>query len=708
MTPQLLGAVKSHRQHFRGRKWYILQDPANNQFFRVSEAAYHFVAMLDGRRTVNLAWRVCMDQFGDAAPTQGEVINLLSQLYGANLLQGNLTPDAQELFHRYQKRVRRELKSVLTNLLFIRIPLWDPDRFLNLWVGLVGKLFTWYGFLFWCALIACGIWTVIGNVGRLSSQTASILSPQNLPLLYLTLVFVKVLHEMGHAFSCKYFGKKAGAGGEVHQLGVTFLVFTPLPFVDASSAWALRNKWQRVVVGAGGMLVELAIASVAAILWTHTAEGTTVHAIAYNIMFIASVSTIMFNGNPFLRYDAYYILLDFLEIPNLDSRSRSYLYFLVKRYIWGVKRINDPSHTKGERGWLVFYAVTSTVCRVVIFAAIILFVGSKLFMIGAVLAAVIFGIWVLRPLGKFVRYLATSPELGRVRSRAIVISLILIGILAGSIGTVKMPDRCRIEGVVEPYDFAVIHMERSGFVDHFLNSGMKTGPVGAVLIQATSPQLEAKRDQLEAELRGLQIQRQLAQTREAAEAQIVEEKIDAMKEQIQRNRQDLDALALRSPISGTWVAPDVDRIKGTYVQRGQRVGFVADLDTLRIRAVAGQSVAGRLITEAEPVVEMRIKGRPDIKLAGHIERIIPAGYEELPSAALGYAAGGATQVDLKDPSGKRTAEPFFEILVIPDSPESRMMRPGQTMVLRFDTPAKPLLQQGWRSLLQLFQKRFQV
>ena len=114
------------------------------------------------------------------------------------------------------------------------------------------------------------------------------------------------------------------------------LVFTPLPFVDASSAWALRNKWHRIVVGAGGMLAELAVASMAAFIWVHTAEGTTLHAIAYNMIFIAGVSALVFNANPLLRYDAYYILADWLEIPNLDSRSKTYVAYLIKRYLWGL------------------------------------------------------------------------------------------------------------------------------------------------------------------------------------------------------------------------------------------------------------------------------------------------------------------------------------------------------------------------------------
>ncbi|MGD8270532.1 MAG: PqqD family protein, partial [Desulfobacterales bacterium] len=130
LTPRLLGTVTVQRQHFRGVRWYVLQDPANNQYFRLNDAAYHFVAMFDGRRTVSQVWNICTERFGDAAPTQGEVIQLLCQLHASNLLQGNLAPDAEALFKRHQKRVWREVKGAVGNFLFVRIPLWDPDRFL--------------------------------------------------------------------------------------------------------------------------------------------------------------------------------------------------------------------------------------------------------------------------------------------------------------------------------------------------------------------------------------------------------------------------------------------------------------------------------------------------------------------------------------------------------------------------------------------------
>ncbi len=708
LCPKLLPAVNVHRQHFRGVQWYVLQNPANNEYFRLSHGAYHFAAMLDGRLTVDRVWRTCMDAFGDEAPTQGEVVDLLTRLYAANLLQGDVAPDVEALFQRHQKRAWREIKGFFRNFLFIRIPLWDPDRFLERWAPVFGKFFTVHGLFLWVGIMLAGLWAVGGHFGDLTRQAAGVLNPKNLPLLYAALVIVKVFHEMAHAFACKQFGMRAGTGGEVHRMGVTFLVFAPLPYVEASSAWALRDKWQRIVVGAAGMLVELAIAAIAGILWVRTAEGATVHAIAYNVMFVASVSTLLFNGNPFLRYDAYYILLDLLEIPNLDSRSKAYLAFLAKRNLWNLKQVHDPSHTPGERGWLVFYALTAMGIRVAVAIAIVLFLGSQFFLIGAVVAVFMAATWIFLPLGNLLRYLAISPELARIRPRAVVTSAAAAAVLLGAVGLVPMPERFRIEGVVEPIRYAVIHMKADGFVDGFLDSGKKTGPNGLRLLTAVSPILETRRDQLHAERRRLQVRRKHAQARETAAVQIIAEKIAALEEKIARNRREMADLNLQAPIQGTWVAPNIDRLRGVYLKRGRHVGVVADLDALRIRAVAGQTVAAELIRDAGSAVEIRVKGNPSATYDGRIETIIPAGQERLPSAALGYAAGGSTQTALDDPEGRQASEPFFEILVVPDIPEGRRLMPGQSTVLRFDTAAKPLLVQAWKTILQLFQRRFKA
>ncbi len=304
--------------------------------------------------------------------------------------------------------------------------------------------------------------------------------------------------------------------------------------------------------------------------------------------------------------------------------------------------------------------------------------------------------------------LATGRELARCRSRALATTTMCALLFFIGIGIVDMPDRCRIQGVVEPYEYSVIRMKSTGFVESILESGIRTSADGAVLLTANNPELEAHNAQLIAESRRLRINRQTAQTKEAAAVQIVNEKISALEEQIARSRQNLEDLSLRSPIAGTWVAPDAERLAAMRLEQGERIGVVADLERLRIRAVASQQFASRLIDDARSTVAIRVNNRPDIELTGTIEKIIPAGQEQLPSAALGYGAGGGTAIDMEDPSGRRAADPFFEILVIPVVKNRVHLRPGQTMGLRFETSPKPLLVQGWRTLLQLFQRRYQA
>ncbi|UCC96381.1 MAG: hypothetical protein JSW66_11100 [Phycisphaerales bacterium] len=711
LRPRLLSGVQVHRQHFRGQMWYVLENSSNNEFSRISEGAYRFIGMLDGRRTIAEVWRICNEEYGDGAPTQGEVIQLLGQLYCSNLLYAELAPDAESLFNRYRARIQREIQGFLTNLLFVRIPLIDPDHFLNRWVGIMGWLFSWVGLMLWLSIIATGLTFVVGNMRELVHQSSEILAPDNLILLYLSIILIKISHEFGHAFACKRFGKINGTGGQVHVMGLMFLVFVPLPYVDASSAWVFRTKWHRVVVGMAGVIVELAGAAIAAIVWANTSTGT-LHIIAYNVMFVASVSTFVFNANPLLRFDGYYVLSDLLEIPNLGHRSRNYIYYLIRKYCWAVKGMQNPANSPGEGIWFVFYGVVSTAYRVFICVRILLFLNSRLpkelFVLVPFFAVSAIVTWVIVPMGRFIRYLATSADLTRTRGRAVTSVLGGLALAVVGLGILRVPDHCRVEGIVEPVRLMIVHAESDGFVAGFLGSEQKVTPGEQTLIEAVNPRLEAERKSLLAELRSLQIRRRIAEMEEVAAAQILAEQIEALHEKIARVDVELSSLHLQPTLSGTWVSPDIERTKGSYVRRGEQIGVVASLDDVRVRATAGQDLAARLVEQAYEQLEIRVKGRPDAMLTGKIEKILPAGQEVLPSEALGYAVGGSMPTLLQDPRGLRTAEKFFEIRIkpAPDSPVRLLS--GQRVLARIQMPAKPIAVQWWQSLRQLFQRRFHI
>ncbi len=739
LHPRLRSTVQISRQYFRGQTWHVVQDHTNNAFFRLSEPAYRLIGLLDGRRSVGDAWKICNEQLGDDSPTQGETIQLFGQLYTSNLLQSELPADSASLFARYKKRVNREVQGFLMNLLFVRMPILDPDRFLDRTIWLFGRIFSWGGMAVWLVLISIGVYN-IGNVPgwqeQLTKGGQTILDPGNLPLLYLGFALIKACHEFGHAIACKRFGQTSG-GGEVHVMGIMLLVFTPVPYVDASSSWAFQNKWQRAIVGAAGMWVELAIASIAAMVWAHSDGSPNIHALAFNMMFVASFSTVVFNANPLLRYDGYYILSDLLEIPNLSQRAKDFMYYLVKNYGWGVQRARNPAHTSGEQVWLFIYAIASGTMRVIVSVGILFFVADKLIILGILMTIAAVITWVLVPVGKFINYLLTSPELVRVRGRAIGTTVTALVVVVGGLGLIPVPDRARAQGVIEPVDMTELYAGSDEFISNLAlvnppkdetdRNGMAEVAPGTAILDGNNSELLAHQSELKLDAHRLDINYHKALADgEVAKARAYQEQLVANTDEIKHDQDLLDAMTVKAPISGVVVTPDLEYKKGAYLKHGEKFGLVADLSNLMVRATAPQEIGGMLTPEAHEVqqfVEFRINGSPDRLFRGKIKEALPAGTNQLPSASLGYAAGGSMAVAGDDRQGTKTTEQFFEVRI--DHLQKRShegapwfgtndwvpvdsgdLLPGQRVVVRFEFRMKPVLVQCYTSVLQLFQRRF--
>ncbi len=703
LQPRLRSDTRVFRQRFRGVLWYVIEDPVTNNFFRLNKYAHQFIGLLDGTLTVEQAWNRCMEEDPDGAPTQGEVIELLGNLYQSNLIQSEVPSDAAALFDRFTKRRAKQVRGKLASILFIRIPLYDPDLFLNRWSYMVQRIFTRGGTVVLLLMMIAGLIALVATTNNLSSGFSGILTPNNLPFLYMSFVFIKILHEAGHAFACKIFGNREGGGGEVHSVGIMFLVFIPVPFVDASSAWALRSKTGRVVIGTAGMMMEMAVASIAAIIWANTDSLTGINAFCYNLMFVAGVSTILFNGNPLLRYDGYYILCDLLEIPNLATRAKTHMRNVMRKKVLGVQRVIDVTDSASEKAWLMGYAIASGIYRIFIYSMILLFLASLLPIAAVLLVVYAIITWVCIPIGKFVHYLTTSPDLDRCRARAITMTLVGAAITIFFVGVLPLPDHVRSEGVVEAEKRVALFSIASGVVDKVLPAGTRVSKNDQILLSGTSKDEQTSLALISADLTRLQTQKSIAMRDAFASVAPLSRMLEAMKRQQDWIAERIGSLEVRSPIGGVWIPSEYIRLDGAMFSQGDSLGIVVDDSMLIVRSIADQRTAALIINEGSTVVELRLAGDPSKFTFGEIERIVPAGSEELPSAVLGSAAGGEAMLDPSDARGGKLLDAVFEIWIQID-PDVVLM-PGQRVVVRFELNYRSIGSQAWRFLRQVIQKR---
>ena len=693
--------IHARRQNFRGQRWIVLENPFSNQFFRLRPAAYEFVARLRADRTVEEVWKECLNRFPDEAPGQEAVIQLLSQLYHSNLLQYADASDAGQLFDRYEKTKQRETRARLMNIMFMRFPLFDPDEFLNKTIGLVGKLISPVGALIWLGVIGWALKVAFENWTPLMDQSQGVLAPHNLPLLYLGLVIVKTLHEFGHAYFCKKFG------GQVHVMGVLLMIFTPTPYMDATSSWGFRSRAQRILVGSAGMIVELFVAALALFLWANTKPGV-LHNLCYNMVFVASVSTLLFNLIPLLRFDGYYILSDLLDIPNLAQRSNAQLRYLVERYAFGLKKTQTPATSTKESWWLATFGVSSGIYRIFVFGSILLFVADRLLLIGIIMAVVCAISWVVVPTVKLIKYLASDPKLDRRRPRAVGLTTAVAAVVVILLQFIPFPHHFRAPGVLEAKEWAQAVNEAPGYLDRLLAAPGVTVTNGQALAVFRNPELEleyaaALAQKAEYEARLLQAMRL-----ETASLKPLRTKLESIEKTLARVEEDRDSLTVRARQNGIWIAPQLEEGVGRWLGQGTGLGLIINPASFEFVATVLQEDVDSLFNQGIRGAEVRLFGQAETSVNASNLRKIPAEKRTLPSPALGWAGGGEVPVSAQDPEGQRAAEPFFEVHAdVPDAADLALVH-GRAGKIRFDLPPEPLLPRWIRRLRQLLQKRYQI
>ncbi|WP_339899287.1 HlyD family efflux transporter periplasmic adaptor subunit [uncultured Gilvimarinus sp.] len=698
LRPMLASHARCKPRHYRGELFYVLHDVNNARFHKLSPSAYELICAMNGRRDLSELLIVARSQLQQQGiseePEQQDVVELLQYLYVADLLICDIPPSTQALFVRQGEKRKQRWRRLWANPLSWRIVLGNPNRVLDRWTGFARALATWPVALLWLLVVAAALLQTLLHWPQLRAVSMdALLSPGNLLLLWLTYPLLKILHELGHALYTKAFG------GDVYECGIVFILGVPLPYVDATAATDFDAKRQRLMVSAAGMAVELLLAAVALLLWL-VVENTLAKTILFNVALLGSVSTLLFNGNPLLKFDGYHLLCDLLEMPNLAARAKSQWRYFVERFGYGVSALQTEARSVSESVGLIGYALAAYAYRLFILAVIFFILAQVSLLLAVVLLGWMLGFQLFWPLLKYVHYLLRGQALKSHRGRALtVVSVALVAVL-GLVFVVPLPLSTQAEGVVWLPQESQVRAGADGTISAIVATHGQTVSAGTPILQLHNPLLVNRYRLKQAELKEYQLRYEQFFASDRARANVLREDLAVLAEEVADIKRQVARLEVLSPVAGRVYLAGDQQLPGRFVSQGDLVAYVLAPGAVRVRAALTQEEVGG-VRQATRRVSVRLAGDLTRQYQGEIAGQVPGGTYHLPSPVLGTQGGGrlatktsqsgqplsVQQVFLLDVSlGEAVADPFY----------------GQRAYVRFSHPPEPIAQRWYRLLRQLF------
>ena len=695
LRPSLRPGVQPLHRRLRGKAWVLLLDPVTQRFHRVTPAVWRVLELLDGRRTLDEVWAAAcerVDAHDGGTISQQELVQLMSALYANDLLQTQVSPDAGEVFERFRRQQRAKRRQSWLNPMSLRLPLLHPDPWFERWAGLARALFSLPVLLLWLAFVTPACVLAWQHWGALTDNLSDrVLSSSNLALLWLTYPLVKSVHEWAHGMAVKAWG------GNVREIGLMFIIFTPVPYVDATSSYRFPSKWARAAVAAAGIMAELVLGAGAVYVWL-MAESGLATAVAFNVILIAGVSTVLVNGNPLMRYDGYFIACDLLEMPNLAQRSTQYWAYLVDRYGFGARDALPPIEARGERLTMFVYGAIAPVYRLLISIGLIWFVATEYLFVGAVMAVMAAYTALLMPLWKGWQHLRESPGLARRRETALRRTGLALLLVAAFIGFVPMPFYSMHGAVVWLPDEAIVRAEAVGQVQRALPAPGASVRRGEPLLVLDNPRASADLGTAAAAVAQAQAQLRKAEVDEPVRAEPLRAELASRAARLADAERRVRALSVNAGASGVWTPAAATELAGRWVKRGEVVGFVVAGPSMLVRTAVTQEDMD-LIRSRLRGVQVRLANELSQTVSARVQRQVPGGEFDLVSPALGTSGGGEIAVDPSQRGGTRSLKRVFDIELALERP-SRAPVFGDRAHVRFDLGLEPL---GWQWYLRLRQ-----
>lgn len=672
-------------QEYGGKLCYVLKDPVTLQYYRFAPKEYRVLQQLNGQTIPEIC--AAVEQAGDERPTEDDLKQFLQQLVGAGLVNRDGIGDGRMLHARREAQLKAKRRSWMGSLMYVKFPGFDPTPILEWLYPKVRWVYSPLGVSAALALMLfAGGYTLVHLdefVSRVKSASLeSFFNWWTLLWLWIALGVSKVVHEFGHGLTCRHFK------GECHEMGFLLLVFSPALYCDTTDAWTMPNKWHRIAISAGGIYVELVIASIASLVWWHTEAGTA-HSIAFALMALCSLSTFLVNANPLMRYDGYYILADLMEIPNLRAKSAQAMQSLIDRYVLGLQDSATPT-VEGRRWLFLTYAVAAWLYGWLLAASILWFFYNvlkpyRLSSLSVGLAVVVgFQMLVLPVWRNAMRLKVAANGPRRINwVRAACSAVVLAGLVYAAF-VVPIPRRVwgvlTVEGVGQQPVFVPI----AGRLDELRVAAGDHVAAGDVLARLSNAELESQIEYLEHRLRSVAIAAEkFFALQRPGEEQTLQVQHDTIAAELQTLRQQYERLVIRADRAGTIVSAPRSQERRTEIQgieslsswsidplRKSNLGTRLEANTVLCEVRPEQKFEAVVLVEQTEIafldvgqsVEIKLDTLPNRTLRGRVSELARVEVE-IPPPQLLISKGGELPVRVRPDGQYGLPTPHYEVRV---------------------------------------------
>jgi putative peptide zinc metalloprotease protein len=720
-------------QKYEGRTYYVVKDPVSLRYYRFEEQEHFLIRNMNGTTTLDTAQKEFEKRFRPKRLTLEDLEGFAQQLLTAGLAHNESPQAGSQLFERRRKRRRNEWLQMLTNILYIKIPLYDPDKLLNRMIPYTRWIFTATFFAFSVGVMAAAILLVATHFETFRDKLPAyheFFNFKQVAWLWAALAIVKVIHEFGHGLSCKAFG------GEVHEMGALFLCLSPCLYCNVSDAWTLPNKWRRIIISFAGIYVELIIAAIATFVWWNSASVPFVNNMSLSLMVVCSVSTILFNANPLMRFDGYYVMADWLEIPNLRDRSNRFLKYLVEEYCLGIEVPPEPYMTTSRKILFVTYAVVSYVYRWVITFSILYFLHTflkpyKLGAVSALLAAAAAGSmagWPLWRLGKSIYKRGRLPDMKgpRVTASALVLAAVVLAFFLVPVPISRVRQTALIQ--VRPERIEKIFITVPGTLEKLHVRDGQWVQQGEILAEFRNLEFEYQLEEALAQraIRKVKIQssRELAdgtpdpldRAKIQSEIATAESELKNYDDQVAYYQGVMRKLTVRAPHEGVVMTPPrVDEI-GKLFEKDQQttpfctIGYATKGEPLELQAlmpvppVDHRLLKDDLAHDPDLPVTMRVHGRAEQTWSGKVAMLQEMEAKEVPVQLTSKAGGPLAEKPTNQPNVHVPQAQQYLVSVDFLQPDDRIC-PGTLAQVKIHCRWRSCAWWAWRTISSTFDLR---